>query len=82
MLCLNDIFLQVGMPPRRSQRVSSREEVSNEASAQPRVEATRGRGRVRRRGQGRRGRSRVIPDVEVPRARRGNPTLAQLAAGL
>jgi hypothetical protein len=24
----------------------------------------------------------VIPDVEVPRARRGNPTLAQLAAGL
>ncbi|PNX57690.1 hypothetical protein L195_g058819, partial [Trifolium pratense] len=70
------------MPPRRSTRVLSREAVSNEASSQPREEAPRGRGRVRRRGQGRRGRAGVMPEVEVPRARRGNPTLAELAIGL
>ncbi|PNX69281.1 hypothetical protein L195_g064362, partial [Trifolium pratense] len=49
-------------------RVLSREAVSNEASSQPREEAPRGRGRVRRRG-----RAGVMPEVEVPRARRGNP---------
>ncbi|MCI89419.1 hypothetical protein A2U01_0110708, partial [Trifolium medium] len=70
---------QVGMPPRRGPRIPSREAVSNEASSQPRVEAPRNRGRVRRRGQARRGRAGVMPEVEVPRARRGNPTLAELA---
>ncbi|MCI66033.1 hypothetical protein A2U01_0087291, partial [Trifolium medium] len=69
------------MPPRRGQRVPSREAVSNEASSQPRVEVPRSRGRVRHRGQRRRGQARVMLEVEVPRARRGNPTLAELAAG-
>ena len=63
------------MPP-RNRRVN--EAVSDEASAQPQDVAPRGRGRDRGRGRGSLGRGGGMPEVEVPRATRGNPTLAQL----
>jgi len=65
------------MPPRNR---STRRAAPNEVPTQPQPEASRTRGRVRRRGQVRRGGPGVVPEVEVPRARRGNPTLVQLAA--
>ena len=67
------------MPP-RNRRVG--EPVSDEASTQPQNVAPRGRGCGRDRGRGRLGRGGGMPEVEVPRATRGNPTLAQLTANM
>ena len=67
------------MPPRNRR---DNEAVSDEASAQPQDVATRGRGHGRGRGRGRLGRGGGMPEVEVPRATRGNPTLAQLTANM
>ena len=74
------------MPPRR--RVLARGEASGESSAQAHDPAPRGRGRGRGRDQGRgrsRGRRGVAAraaNVEVPRARRGDPAIAELTAGM
>ena len=67
------------MPP-RNRRVG--EPVSDEASTQPQNVAPRGRGCGRGYGRGRLGSGGGMLEVEVPRATRGNPTLAQLMANM
>ena len=71
------------MPPRkRSTRKPVRQPVSDEASTQPQNDAPRRRVRGGGHVQGRRRRGGGIPEVEVPRATRGNPVLAQLTANM
>ena len=65
------------MPPRTR---LAREPINDEASTQLHAAPPRGRGRGR--GRGRHGRGGRMPEVMIPRARRGDPTLAELAAGM
>ena len=58
----------------KNRRVS--EPISDEASTQPQNVAPRRRGHGRDRGRGRLGRGGGMPEVDVPRATHGNPTLA------
>ena len=67
------------MPPRNRHASDS---ISDETSTQPQNVAPRDHGRGGSHGQGRHGRGGGMPEVEVPRATRGNPTLAQLTANM
>ncbi|KAJ1415228.1 Retrotransposon gag domain [Sesbania bispinosa] len=73
------------MPPRT--RIPARREASGESASQPRDPLQRGRGHGRSRGRrdvnaGRHGSAAGVTNVEVPRARRGNPGMAEITAGL
>ncbi|KAJ1415935.1 Retrotransposon gag domain [Sesbania bispinosa] len=73
------------MPPRT--RIPAIREASGESASQPRDPLQRGRGRGRSRGRrdvnaGRHGSAAGVANVEVPRARRGNPGMTEITAGL